>query len=67
METGNNVFRIWNKTTTNIPLIHLGCGSLSDDLVVASELITMSQPVLCANASSVAEVTTKTFEYFEHL
>lgn len=54
IESGNNVFRIWNRATTNNPLIHLRCGGDDNDLVVRSDLISMNKAVSCANTVTIA-------------
>ena len=54
-ETTNNVFRIWNKETTNTPVIHLGAGATSNDMVLSTDGFTFNKAVSCANGLSVVE------------
>ena len=54
-EATNNVFRIWNKETTNTPVIHLGAGATSNDMVLSSGGFTFNKSVDCANGLSVGD------------
>ena len=54
-EATNNVFRIWNKETTNTPVIHLGAGATSNDMVLSSSGFTFNKSVGCVVGLSVSE------------
>ena len=60
VETTNNVFRIWNKETTNTPGIHIGAGATSNDMVLTSAGFTFNKKVACGVGLSVAESLTLT-------
>ena len=60
-EATNNVFRIWNKETTNTPVIHLGAGATSNDMVLSSSGFTFNKAVSCAVGFSVADNFTLTY------
>ena len=60
-EATNNVFRIWNKETTNTPVIHLGVGATSNDMVLSSSGLTFNKAVACSAGFSVADNLTITY------
>ena len=61
VETTNNVFRIWNKETTNTPVIHIGAGATSNDMVLTSSGFTFNKAVACSAGLSVGENLTLTY------
>ena len=54
-EATNNVFRIWNKETTNTPVIHIGAGATSNDMVLSTGGFTFNKSVACTVGLSVGE------------
>ena len=60
-EATNNVFRIWNKETTNTPVIHIGAGATSNDMVLSTGGFTFNKSVDCNVGLSVGENLTLTY------
>ena len=61
VEATNYVFRIWNKETTHTPVIHIGAGATSNDMVLSSSGFTFNKAVSCAVGFSVADNLTLTY------
>ena len=61
VETTNNVFRIWNRETVNTPVIHLGAGATSNDMVLSTGGFTFNKSVACTVGLSVGENFTLTY------
>ena len=55
VEATNNVFRIWNKETTNTPVIHIGAGATANDMVLSTGGFTFNKSVDCNLGLSVGE------------